>query len=271
MAFWSGEKLLAEVPARGIVDPYDPGKIDCSAYTLTLGHEFFVSPDYATPSRESVSRSLKAPSQINLGGSLRNVPGGELVIPSGQFALLLTEEYVKIPYDAMGFISLKFGVKGPGLINVSGFHVDPGYEGKLIFSVYNAGPKSAHLQRGQDVFLLWLADLDRPSSFIKSAPANPTMSIPLDMISRADAPVHSIQQLSDRIETLGTQINLFKKLGALVVAIASVIGALTFFAPDEPKQPAPVPPVIISRGGTQPQPLPPAKPAPRETPGEKRS
>jgi hypothetical protein len=73
--------------------------------------------------------------------------GRLLTIYAGQFAYLLTEEVVKIPSSAMGLISLKFGVKGPGLINVSGFHVDPGYWGRLVFSVYNAGPSEARLQR----------------------------------------------------------------------------------------------------------------------------
>jgi dCTP deaminase len=275
VAFWSGEKLLKEVPLRGIVDPYDPAKIDCSAFTLTLGPEFFVSPDYATPSRESVKKLLAAPSTVSLGGGQRQLAGGELVIPSGQFALLLTEEFVRIPHDVMGFISLKFGVKGPGLINVSGFHVDPGYEGRLIFSVYNAGPKPAHLNRGQDVFLLWLADLDQHSTgrFVKSPPANPMVSIPIEMISRADAPIHSLQQLSEQIESLHRQLNLFKGLGAVLVAIASIIGAMTYFAPAGPPPSAPTPIIISPSGDVRPQLqlTPPVDRVPKEESVENRS
>jgi dCTP deaminase len=43
MAFWSGEKLAAELPA--LIDPYDPTRIDCAAYTLALGPEVFVTTD----------------------------------------------------------------------------------------------------------------------------------------------------------------------------------------------------------------------------------
>jgi dCTP deaminase len=48
---------------------------------------------------------------------------------------------------------MKFKIKQRGLVNVSGFHVDPGYSGKLLFSVYNAGPRSIVLTRGEPVFV----------------------------------------------------------------------------------------------------------------------
>ena len=267
MAFWSGDKLLKEVPLRGIIEPYDPEKIDCSAYTLTLGPEFFVSPDYTTPPRGSVTKHLAPPSTISLGGAQRQIPGGDMVIPSGQFALLLTEEFVRIPADAMGFISLKFGVKGPGLINVSGFHVDPGYEGRLIFSVYNAGPESSHLQRGQDVFLLWLADLDQESSkdFVKSPPRDPRVSIPMDLISRADAPIHSLKQLSERIEELDREVSLLKKMAGYSVAfiafVASMVAIWTFIAPDK-SSPTASEAALVTKGHSTPAPQ---LPAPTES------
>jgi len=61
--------------------------------------------------------------------------GKQIAIPPGQLALLITEEEVAIPTNRIGFISIKFTAKMRGLINVSGFHVDPGFKGKLKFSV----------------------------------------------------------------------------------------------------------------------------------------
>jgi hypothetical protein len=40
----------------------------------------------------------------------------------------------------MAFISMRTAFKFKGLVNISGFHVDPGYKGKLIFAVFNASP-----------------------------------------------------------------------------------------------------------------------------------
>lgn len=229
MLFWSGERLFEEAPSQRIIDPFDPNKIDCSAYTLRLGPEAFVTPDYDLPARDNLKKALAAPFEIDLGGGRRNIAGGELVIPSGQFAILLTEEFVRIPPDAMGFISLKFGIKGTGLINVSGFHVDPGYAGRLIFAVYNAGPSPFHITRGQDMFLLWLADLDRTSRlpYIKSEPKNARVNIPEDMISRADRPIHSLHQLSDKIAELDKELTIFRRLVTIIASILLALVALT--------------------------------------------
>ncbi len=46
-----------------------------------------------------------------------------------------------------------------GLINVSGFHVDPGFKGKLLFSVYNAGTGPISMEKGEPYFLIWFAEL----------------------------------------------------------------------------------------------------------------
>lgn len=47
MAFWSGEKLEAEL--ESLITPFDSNAIDCAAYTLRVGNEVYVSPDKAVP------------------------------------------------------------------------------------------------------------------------------------------------------------------------------------------------------------------------------
>jgi dCTP deaminase len=46
-----------------------------------------------------------------------------------------------------------------GLVNVSGFHVDPGFRGRLKFSVYNAGSESIILGVGERLFPIWFYEL----------------------------------------------------------------------------------------------------------------
>lgn len=87
-----------------------------------------------------------------------------VAIDPGEFALLITEEIVKIPCDKAAFISLKFSIARKGLINISGFHVDPNYKGRLIFSVYNASPSPVILRRGEDVFMIVFANLTQDIS-----------------------------------------------------------------------------------------------------------
>jgi dCTP deaminase len=89
--------------------------------------------------------------------------GQGFTIPAGQFGFILTEERVTVPKEAIAFISIRARYKFRGLVNVSGFHVDPAYEGRLIFAVFNAGPGPVHLSQGEECFLIWYADLDQPS------------------------------------------------------------------------------------------------------------
>ena len=234
MVFWSGERLADEGKRRKVVEDFNKDKIDCSAYTLTLGPEAFVTPDYTVNPSDSTKHRLDAPFEILLGGGERKIEGGSLIIPTGQFAFLLTEEYINIPKDAMGFISLKSGVKWQGLINVSGFHVDPGYSGRLIYSVYNAGPSSIHLNRGQDIFLLWIASLDRESStpYIKEI-KDPLVSIPNNMINNVDRRVHSLQALSDRLDKINTKVDLILGGAAMVGVVLGLVFAYQQLAQGE--------------------------------------
>jgi dCTP deaminase len=66
---------------------------------------------------------------------------------------------VTVPAAAIALISIRARTKFKGLVNVSGFHVDPGYRGQLTFAVFNAGPVPIHIRRGQPIFLIWYARL----------------------------------------------------------------------------------------------------------------
>lgn len=192
--------------------------IDCSALKLTLGGECFVTPNFDDP-------------QPHLKQKLS--PGEEVVVPPGQFAFLLTDEVVTIPPQTMGFISLRSKVKLQGLINVSGFHVDPGYHGRLIYSVFNAGPGQIHIARGDPIFLLWIADLDQSSTapYRKDGTAS-NMAISSDQISAIDRPLHSLQSLSGKVERLQSELNLLYRVLAALAVIGGLVLAAWTLLPD---------------------------------------
>src|SRR6185295_1912284 len=109
MSFWSAERLI-QMRQTGLITPFSEERVKCGAYELSLGEEASL-----TSERKKVTLQ----------------PRGQLRIPPGQFGLLLTQEEVRIPANAIGFISIRFKYKCRGLINVSGFHVDPGFKGHL--------------------------------------------------------------------------------------------------------------------------------------------
>lgn len=145
MAFWTTQKLKQQ-GNLGLVAPYNAERVKAGHYELCMGCEIFIT---LTPKR----RQRQGLGSVKLG------PGQQIRIPSGQFAICLVDEEVCMPKNAMGLLSMRTGKKMYGLINVSGFHVDPGFRGKLKFAIFNAGPNSVTLTQGEPTFLLWVTDL----------------------------------------------------------------------------------------------------------------
>jgi dCTP deaminase len=209
MSFWSSQTLMSNLPS--LIEPFNAEQIQSASYELCLGEEVYISALPNTPLRERKKILLT---------EKETVP-----IPPGQFAFLITSEIVKVPNNALAFISMKFKFKSHGLINVSGFHVDPGYSGKLIFAVYNAGPLNFHVGRGERIFSIWYADLDQDDE-------NPRKkigydSIPTELINSPDL-VSSLPYLVTRLDDLEKKIENYSVKQAFVVTI--VIGVLLTFA-----------------------------------------
>lgn len=252
MPFWSGDRLAQELSK--IIDPFDPDLIDCAAYTMTMGREIYVTPHEGVfDPHTNTKRQLE--------------PKEAFTIPAGQFAFLLTEEKLSLPPHVLGFISMKAGTKFRGLINVSGFHVDPGYDQRLIFSVYNAGPSPVHLQQGDPLFLLWIAELDQESSKkYTRTKGHGFTDIPTNLINSIPGEIRSLQSLSKQMNDQKAEIN--KKIQkveihqarhniVVTVALALFVGILVWSARDflqniftaEPTQSLSEPTVPAKPGG----------------------
>lgn len=260
MPFWSGETIKEKLSS--IVINGDERLIDCAAYTMRVGSEYFVTP--TDDNSDANSHSLKT-----LGD------GESFAIPPGQFAYVITHETVKIPTDVLALISIRATVKWKGLINVSGFHVDPGYQGRLTFAVYNAGPASIHLRSGDAVFLIWFADLDTKTEYAKTAkdlvpPENSRINTAA--LAPISSELHSLgglatrlknttDPLEARIATLEQANGLIKVVAGAVLAIGVTVGAkmLVDAIHPDPKAPA------ATVGTTAASPTAPAPPAPTPT------
>jgi len=206
MSFWSGETLIRELP--NLIEGYERKQIDCAAYTLRMGSEVYISPSDDAEASTATRKKLEKKESF--------------VIPSGQFAFLLTEEKVKVPKTAIAFISMKARIKWRGLINVSGFHVDPGYEGPLVFSVFNAGPSPVHLAQGDNCFLIWYAslDLDRGCETAEYRKDPPLTGITSDLINPIAGEVQSLKSLAGRMEKVEREHQILRWIGTTLVTLA---------------------------------------------------
>ena len=198
--FWSGPTLENRKDELIIssTGQNEKTKVDCAAISLTLGNEIYVTPnsDREPPVKQILE--TKKP---------------QFIIPKGQFALLTTSEIVIVPHDALAFISFKAKYKFKGLINVSGFHVDPGWKGQLTFSVYNAGPADVVMERGKPFALIWYADLDIGAS--KLHPYAKEIAIPQtgldhEKVSDMTGEVFSPFKLKSEIESLKKEVMMLE-------------------------------------------------------------
>ncbi len=205
--FWSGETLLQKLP--GLITPFSRDNLDCNSYTLTIGHEVYVSP-----TDQAADAKTKTKQQLNNGQAF--------TIPPGQFAFLLTEETVAVPSNAMAFISMKSTFKLKGLVNVSGFHVDPGFRGQLTFAVFNAGPTPVHLQQGQLCFLVWYASLDCVSNVIKTSPAQKGLNP--NNITGIAGEIQSLAGLANRIRKVEVEQRIIRLVSGVI--FTAIVGAL---------------------------------------------
>ncbi|MBD3761781.1 deoxycytidine triphosphate deaminase [Rhizorhabdus sp.] len=251
--FWGGERLKDELGA--LIDDYDVKRVDRAAYRLRVGGEVYVSP---TGEPNDPRNKPKKP----LGEA------ESFTIPAGQFGFILTEELIRVPQHAIAFISIRATYKFRGLVNVSGFHVDPHYEGKLLFSVFNAGPGAVHLSRGEECFLIWYASLDRPSVLLKKMGFE---TIPSDLLGPIATGVESFaglkskidendKKLSDRVTTVEREQAVMKWASALV------IGAMITFGLKECSLSRPAVAPTSSTSSMVPSPSPTITPSPTASP-----
>lgn len=204
MAFWSSEKLEERSQGGSLIAPYDPNRVKHGGYELSVGPESFLTSDQS-------------------GKKQQLEPTGQVVIPPGQLGLLLTDEQVTVPLDAIGFISIKASIKFRGLVNVSGFHVDPGFKGRLKFSVYNAGSQNVVLSRNQPAFLIWFSDLDRETKKPYNGDHQNQTEITAEDVMRLQGEIASPGQLRKEIKDLQNSLTNIKYMVTVLLTLVGII------------------------------------------------
>lgn len=206
MPFWSSETLAKRAKAECLISPFRIDQIKSAAYELRLAGQVFLT-------------SNKLPKRQDLKDR------EQLVISPGQFALLISMEEIRVPPDAIGFISIKAGIKFRGMVNISGFHVDPGFSGCLKFSVYNAGSKPLVLEPGAPTFLLWFASLDRETEDVYRGIHQNQTEITVDDVMLLQGEVPSPAALNARLKNVEFWVRAAKTIFLLVLgSLVGVVG-----------------------------------------------
>ena len=140
-------------------------------------------------------------------------------VEPGSFGLFLTHEYLYLPDDIYGLISLRFRYKIRGLTNVSGFHIDPGYYGHILFGVYNTGPSEIIIKHLDSVFMITFVKVDRKPKMLYEGPSIDDISP--ENVERLRGPPVSLKNLDDRVKKLETYFRII-----VYILVAIIIGII---------------------------------------------
>lgn len=108
---------------RLIVDGFDPGSLSTTSYDFRIGAKAIVGGS----------------------GNEIDLKKDRLVIEPGSYAGIISLEKVKLPNNVFAQIGSKRKFSYDGLILLTGSVIDPGYEGHLLFGLYNASTKKVVL------------------------------------------------------------------------------------------------------------------------------
>ena len=196
------KSLVLERCAKGeesliSTETFEPQNVRQASYDLRLGVESYVVGD-DTPTRLNEDKPY-------------------LSIAPGQFALLTTYEVLKMPNDLIAFITLRNTYKMQGLINVSGFHVDPTHEGILIFAVNNIGPNDIRLKLRDPTFTIFFADVEGDTGKARDPFGT---ELPQHYVQLLGGSSVTLGKLQKELEELKSRVLLYAPLGiALLIAL----------------------------------------------------
>jgi len=204
----SQKKFKEKIVPPIFIDCVDPECLQTANYDLELGEDVYVTTE-------------KTPTKLTAMGK-----DGVVSIEPGEFGILMTNEYIFVPPDLMGFISIRLTHKQKGLVNISGFHVDPGFYGRLMFAVFNAGPNDVPLRYREPVFMIMFNKLTGDGSIVKKRRWSGMENIPVETLSGLRGTSISVRNLDERIKRLEMLFPILLT-GVIGVVVAVVTWVLT--------------------------------------------
>ncbi len=165
-----------------------------------------------------------------------------LVIDPGSYAGLVSFEKIKLPNNVMALIGAKRKFSYEGVILLTGSVVDPGYEGHLLFGLYNASTKKVVIPSRTKICSMLFIELDKEQKPVAPDSSLLSGTLPGDFVnkmanmdvlpwSRISEEVKQIQRLTQDVLDLKVKYtDVLEPIKALTINIDKVnteVGLLT--------------------------------------------
>ena len=141
MVLLSREELRKAMEEGEIKIEPEPEEIKPASIDLSVGGEAFRSKDDEITKLEE---------------------GKLLIIPAGDFALIVTLEYLKLSPSIVGHIGLRSKYTRRGLVLLAGPQIDPGFEGTLHVALCNLSPSDISLSYNEPFCTVEFHRLPKP-------------------------------------------------------------------------------------------------------------
>ena len=92
--------------------------------------------------------------------------------------------------------------KNQGLVNISGFHVDPTFSGYLKFAVQNVGPSDIYLRYHEATFCIFFAKLEGIISKKRGPSAMPIAVEDLQLLGGSSITLAQIKREVDQVSQM---------------------------------------------------------------------
>jgi dCTP deaminase len=183
------------------------GSLTDSEIELAIGRgELIVKGTYVQTSLEASSYDVRVGAKGILGGIgiEINLDKEPMELPPGAYAGVISLERLSLPPNICARIGSKRALSYDGVILLTGALVDPGYEGHLLFGLYNASQRKVMIRHARKICNIVFERLsDAP---VRQAPADPdlrTGNFPDAFVDRmANMEVLPWMQISERVKQI---------------------------------------------------------------------
>lgn len=184
---------------------------------LIEDHELISRDTVVESSLESTSYDVRVGKKAILGGSgvVIDLSQHSLVLDPGSYAGIVSFEKFKLPNHICAQIGSKRKMSYEGIILLTGSVVDAGYEGHLLFGLYNASTKKVVLPSRTKICSMTFISLDTDVEPVGSDPSLLNGDFPSDFINNMAntdvLPWSKITEEVRKIQEITTQILDLKK------------------------------------------------------------
>jgi len=198
---------VTEKQSRLFPDSRTPGPLIDSEIEDGVSAGYLITRDtFASPCLEASSYDVRVGAKGLLGGVGRELDLREepLELGPGAYGGVISLERLRLPDDVCARIGSKRALSYDGVILLTGTLVDPGYEGHLLFGLYNASHRRVLIRSERKLCNVVFERLARPPN--KRAPIDPNLrigSFPDAFVDRmANMEVLPWMQISERVKQI---------------------------------------------------------------------